>query len=86
MLFDILENGEVITYREKEHALLMDIRDGKYLDDNDQPIPAFFEMVAEFENKMNYLAERTELPDECDMEKVKDLVEEINGAIVEGLM
>lgn len=86
MLFDILENGEVITYREKEHALLMDIRDGKYLDGNDQPIPAFFEMVAEFENKMNYLAGRTELPDECDMEKVKDLVEEINGAIVEGLM
>lgn len=83
MLFDILENGEVITYREKEHDLLMDIRNGKYLDDNDQPIPAFFEMVDELENKMKYLAARTELPDECDMEKVKNLVEEINGAIVE---
>ena len=34
MCLDILENEEIVTYREKEHDLLMDIRNGKYLDDN----------------------------------------------------
>lgn len=42
MCLDILEKERIITYREVEHDLLMDIRNGKYLDDNDQPIPEFF--------------------------------------------
>lgn len=41
MCLDILEKERIITYREVEHDLLMDIRNGKYLDDNDQPIPEF---------------------------------------------
>lgn len=45
MCLDILEKERIITYREAEHDLLMDIRNGKYLDNNDQPIPEFFEMV-----------------------------------------
>ena len=31
MALDILERGEIITYREKEHNLLMDVRNGKFL-------------------------------------------------------
>ena len=41
MCFDILEKGKIVTYRENEHNLLMDIRNGEYLDDNSQPIPEF---------------------------------------------
>lgn len=37
MCFDILEKGEIITYREKEHDFLMSIRNGEYLDENRQP-------------------------------------------------
>lgn len=37
MSLDILEKGQIITYREKEHDLLMDIRNGKYLDEDNQP-------------------------------------------------
>ena len=37
MCDDILLDGKIITYREKEHEFLMDIRNGKFLDDNDQP-------------------------------------------------
>lgn len=36
MCLDILEKEEIITFREKEHDLLMDIRNGKYLDGNRQ--------------------------------------------------
>ena len=41
MCFDILESGKIITYRIKDHSLLMDIRDGVYLDDNKQPTEEF---------------------------------------------
>lgn len=34
MCLDLLEKGEIVTFREQEHDLLMDIRDGKYLDES----------------------------------------------------
>lgn len=42
MCLDILEHEEIITYREKDLGLLMDIRNGKYLDSNNQPTNDFF--------------------------------------------
>ena len=45
MCLDILEKEQIITYREAEHNLLMDIRNGKYLNSNDKPIPEFYEMM-----------------------------------------
>ena len=82
MCFDILENGEIITYREKEHDFLMSIRNGEYLDENRQPTNAFFEIVSEYERKLDYLKDHTSLPDEVDMNKVLDLVEDINGKVI----
>lgn len=82
MVFDILENGEIITYCEKDHDFLMDIRNGKYLDDNEQPTKEFYEIVDEFEAKLDRLKDTTNLPDSPDMEKVMDLVEEINGNVI----
>lgn len=82
MAFDILEKGEINTYRDKEHDFLMDIRNGKYLDDNSQPIPEFYEIVDEYEHKLDSLKDTTDLPEVPDMDKVMDLVEEINGDVV----
>ena len=45
MCFDILERGEINTYREAEHDELMEIRNGKYLDDHNQVVPEFYEIV-----------------------------------------
>ena len=73
MCFDILENEKVVTYREKEHDLLMDIRNGKYLDENRQPIPEFFEMVDELEKRLEYDAENTSLPEKPDYKKSMSL-------------
>lgn len=84
MCFDILERGEIVTYREKEHDLLMDIRKGKYLDDNRQPISIFYDMVDEYEKKLDYLKTHTDLPDEPDMDKVNDLLSGINYSVVCG--
>lgn len=84
MCFDILENEKIITYREKEHDLLMDIRNGKYLDENKQPIPEFFEMVDELEKRLKYDAENTSLPDSPDYKKINEFVMSVNERIVKG--
>lgn len=84
MCLDILEKEEVITYRENEHDLLMDIRGGKYLDANDQPLPEFFELVDEYEKKLDYAKVHTCLPAEPDYAKINAFVADINERIVRG--
>lgn len=81
MCFDILNDGEIVTYRKKDHGLLMDIRNGKYLDDNDQPTQAFYEMISGFENDLEYSKLHTDLPDHPDMAQVQKLVLKVNEAI-----
>ena len=84
MCLDILERGEIITYREKDHDLLMEIRNGKYLDDNKQPTPEFFEMVDEFEKKLEYAKQNTDLPDNPDFDAIKEFSISINERVVKG--
>ena len=81
MCHDILADGEIVTYREKDHNLLMEIRSGKYLDDSDQPIPAFYDLVDELENDLEYWKTHTALPDMPDMGKIDDLLYEVNETI-----
>jgi len=82
MCLDILERGEIITYREKEHGFLMDIRNGKYLDDNRQPIPEFFDMVNEYEKKLEYAKANTSLPEHPNYKKINEFVMSVNERIV----
>lgn len=82
MAFDILEKGEIVTYREKEHDFLMSIRNGKFLVDGITPTKEFMDMVAEFDNKLKELSKHTDLPDKPDEEKINDLLGEINGSVV----
>lgn len=84
MVFDILEKGEINTYREKEHDFLMSIRNGKYLDDEQKPTKEFYEIVDEYEHKLDLLKDTTELPDVPDMTKVNDFVASVNERIVLG--
>ena len=84
MCFDILENHEIVTYREKEHDLLMDIRNGKYLDDNRQPVPEFFEMVDELEKRLEYDKENTDLPEKPNYKRINEFMISVNERIVRG--
>lgn len=84
MCFDILERGEIITYREKEHDFLIDIRNGKYLDENRHPVPEFFEIVDELEKRMEYAKENTELPDKPDYKRINEFVMSVNERVVRG--
>ena len=82
MCLDILEREEIITYREKEHELLMSIRNGKYLDDNRQPIPEFFEMVDDYEKRLEYAKNNTSIPDNPDFKRIKEFVMSVNERVV----
>lgn len=82
MCFDILENGEIITFRKKDHDFLMAIRNGKYLDDNRQPIAEFYDIVDEFENKLNYLKEHTDLPPNPDYGRINKFLREANYKVI----
>ena len=84
MVFDILEKGEINTYREKEHDFLMAIRNGKYLNGNEQPIKEFYEIVDEYENRLKQLQRTTDLPENADMNKVLNFVEKVNEMVVYG--
>ena len=84
MCLDILENGEIVTYREKDHDFLMEIRNGKYLDENRQPIAEFYEIVEEFEAKMQKAKETTALPENPDYKKIQEFVMSVNERIVRG--
>lgn len=71
MCEDILLEGKVITYREKEHDLLMDIRNGKYLAEDGKPTKEFFDIVHEYEARLDRAKERSVLPPEPDIERIE---------------
>ena len=78
----MLEKGEINTYREKEHDLLMSIRNGAFLNEESQPTPAFYEMVNELENKLNALSRTSTLPESVDSAKVKRILRQVNEGVV----
>ncbi len=82
MCIDILEKEEIVTYREDEHELLMNIRNGEYLDDNRQPVPAFYDLLDEYEKRFEYAKDNTSLPDMPDYKKIDELQMYINEKIV----
>lgn len=84
MCLDILENEKIITYREAEHDLLMDIRNGKYLDNEKQPTPGFYEMVNDYEKRVEYAKNNTGLPDKPDYNKINEFVANVNERVVKG--
>lgn len=82
MCFDILENEQIITYREKDHDFLMEIRNGKYLDANDQPVPEFYEMVDKYEKRLNYAKANSSLPENPNYKRINEFVASVNERIV----
>ena len=82
MCIDILEKEEIITFREKEHDLLMDIRNGEYLDEKDHPISAFYDILNEYEKRMEYAKKNTSLPDFPDHKKIREFKVYVNEKIV----
>ncbi|MDF2544697.1 MAG: hypothetical protein K0S47_4415 [Herbinix sp.] len=84
MAIDILEKGEINTYREKEQELLRSIRKGDYQKEDGLFRAEFYELLAEYEKKLDYATEHTMLPDNPDLEVVGTFMERINTRVIVG--
>jgi hypothetical protein len=82
MCLDILEKEEINTYRENDILFLMDIRNGKFLDENSQPLPEFYEIVNYFEKRLEYATANTSLSANPDYEAINELLMSINERVV----
>lgn len=85
MAFDILEKKQIITYREKEHDFLMDIRNGKYLNGT-QPTEEFRDLINEYEKRLYYAEQNTDLPDKPNYKQIDELLYSINEDIVKNYL
>lgn len=79
---DLLEKQEIVTYREEEHDLLMDIRFGKYMDSDGLMNAEFFDIVRSYEERFEKARKSTLLPENPDYEAIDKLRMKINGEIV----
>lgn len=84
MCLDILEKEEINTYREKEHDLLMDIRNGKYMNENGTMSTEFWDLLNEYEKRFEYAKENTNLPSNPNYKEVEEFVISVNERVVRG--
>lgn len=80
MCFDILEKGEIITYR-PEHDMLMKIRNGEFLKDN-EPTKDFLELLHALEQRFTDDKQETSIPEKPDYKRIEDFVLYVNERIV----
>ena len=83
MAVDILEKGKIITHRRDDLELLMKIRSGGYLQEDGTFAAEFYEILAEYERKLETATRHSSLPDEPDMEKVEAFVEHVNRQAID---
>ncbi len=84
MRLDILEKGDIVTYRGDDVDLLMSIRRGEYQKEDGTYRQEFFDMVNEFEARLAYAKENTALPENPDMKRVEEFVMEVNRRALDG--
>lgn len=84
MAIDILEKGRIITHRKDDLPVLLAIRRGGYMLSDGTFSPEFYELLEEYECRLDEAAKSTSLPDNPDMEGVERFVERINRYAVTG--
>ena len=84
MAIDILEKGEIRTRRNEDLPILLAIRNGEYMQADGTFSQAFYEMLEDYEQRLDEAATHTSLPDNPDMDKVEAFVERVNRYAITG--
>ena len=84
MAIDILEKGEIRTHRTEDLELLKSIRRGDFQKEDKSFSKEFYEILSDYENRLDIATKNTHLPDNPDMEKVEKFVEYVNRRAIEG--
>lgn len=82
MAIDILEKGEIITYRGADLPLLLSVRSGEFQREDGSFCDDFYAILADYESRLDYAAKHTILPDEPDYKAVEEFVMEVNERVV----
>lgn len=82
MCLDILEKEEVVTYRENDREMLLEIRRGKYMNEDGTYQQEFFDMVEDYEKRLAYARENTGLPKFPDFKRIQEFVMDVNRGVL----
>ena len=83
MALDILEKGEIKTHRTDDLELLRSIRRGDFQKKDKTFSDEFYEILSNYENRLNIAIKNTILPDNPDMQRVEAFVEYVNKKAIE---
>ncbi len=84
MAIDILEKGEIRTHRTDDLELLKSIRRGDFQKTDGTYQKEFYDLLSDYEKRLEVATAKTTLPDNPDMEKVEQFVEYVNRKAIEG--
>ena len=86
MGIDILDKHEIITYRDgADHELLMRIRNGEFLEEDQKtPTKDFEQLVEEYNRKFDEAIEKSTLPEKPDYKRINNFLMNVNKRIVLG--
>lgn len=84
MVFDLLENKKVVTYREKEREFLLSVRQGLFRNEDGTYNQDFFDLREELDKRFKYDMKESELPDGPDMKRINEFVMWANNKILRG--
>ena len=82
MCLDILEKEEIVTYREADHDLLMDIRSGRYQKADHTFSAEFYDLLNDLEQRLDYAGQNTSLPEAPDLAQIEAFQMEVNERVV----
>ena len=82
MAFDILEKKQIITYREDDHDFLMNIRNGLFQNSDGTYKQDFFDIVTNYEERLKYARNHTDLPEHPDIKRIEELVMKVNRSVL----
>lgn len=83
--FDILENKRIVTYRENDIPLLMSIRNGYFMNKDGTYKQEFFDMISDFEKRLKYDSDNTDLPNKPNYKIIEEFVMEVNSKIINSI-
>ena len=84
MAIDLFEKEEIITYRVDDLDLLLSIRNGKYMNADGTYQKEFFELVNEYEKRLEYAVKNSSLPAQPDYKCIEEFVMSVNERVVNG--
>ncbi len=84
MAIDILEKGQICTHRINDLPVLLSIRKGEFMLSDGTFSAEFYELLEEYEHRLDEAVKKTTLPDNSDMDKVEKFVERVNRYAVTG--